>query len=214
MPSCCAEPQFEGVSSEYRRALLTIIVINGVMFVIEISAGFLSGSQALKADALDFGGDTVTYALSLFAVGASLKTRARASLIKGASLAAIALGVLVMTAMHVFNNATPHAGTMGSIAFMALAANLASVCILVRWRNGDSNVRSVWLCSRNDAIGNIGVIAASGFVAITGSSWPDLIVAALLAALFLHSSIAITAQAIRELDADRNRGHEVQETSS
>lgn len=199
MSGCCDETQFDGASLGYRRALLAVIAINAVMFIVEMTAGFLSGSQALKADALDFGGDTATYALSLFVIGASLKTRARASLIKGASLALIALSVLAMTATRVFSDVAPEAGTMGMVGFLALAANLASVFILLRWRDGDSNVRSVWLCSRNDAIGNVGVIAASALVAITGSMWPDLIVAGLLAVLFLRSASAITLQALREL---------------
>ena len=121
----------------------------------------MSGSQALKADALDFAGDTATYALSLFVIGASLRTRALASLIKGASLAAIAIAVLGMTVLRVMNGAPPEAATMGVVGFLALSANVASVLILLRWRDGDSNVRSVWLCSRNDAIGNVGVIVGS-----------------------------------------------------
>lgn len=173
------------------------------MFVVEMTAGLMSGSQALKADALDFGGDTATYALSLFVIGASLRTRALASLIKGGSLAIIAFAVLAMTIYRVLYGASPEAGTMGLIGFVALMANLASVFILLRWREGDSNVRSVWLCSRNDAIGNVGVIIAGGLVAVTGAAWPDLVVAALLAGLFLKSATAITAQALGELRTDQ-----------
>lgn len=202
MADCCDGTQFDGASPAYRRALMAVIAINAVMFIVEMTAGFMSGSQALKADALDFGGDTATYALSLFVIGATLKTRARASLIKGASLGLIAVSVLAMTAMRVFSGAPPEAGTMGLIGLIALIANLASVLILLRWRDGDSNVRSVWLCSRNDAIGNVGVIAAGGLVAMTGSMWPDLVVAGLLAALFLKSAIAITRQALQELGSD------------
>ena len=153
----------------------------------------------LKADALDFAGDTATYGLSLFVIGASLQTRARASLIKGASLALIALAVLGMTVVRVVNGGTPEASTMGLVGALALAANLTSLAILMRWRDGDSNVRSVWLCSRNDAIGNVGVIVAGGLVAATGSAWPDLVVAALLATLFMKSAIAIITQARAEL---------------
>ena len=199
MSACCEEKSFDGVSPVYRRALLAVIAINAIMFIIEMSAGITSGSQALKADALDFAGDTATYGLSLFVIGASLKTRARASLIKGASLALIAVTVLTLTALRILNGAPPEASTMGVVGFMALAANVTSVLILLRWRDGDSNVRSVWLCSRNDAIGNVGVICAGGLVAATGSAWPDLVVATLLASLFLKSASAITAQAIGEL---------------
>lgn len=210
---CCEDKTFDGVSPAYKRALMAVIAINAVMFFVEMSAGLMSGSQALKADALDFAGDTATYGLSLFVIGASLKTRARASLIKGASLAAIALTVLIMTDLRVMNGAPPEAGTMGLIGLLALAANLTSVFILLRWRDGDSNVRSVWLCSRNDAIGNVGVIAAGGLVAATGTAWPDLVVAALLASLFLRSAAAITVQALGELKNEQGQAATVTETS-
>ena len=202
MSGCCDDKVFDGMSDGYKRALIAVIAINAVMFVVEMTAGITSGSQALKADALDFAGDTATYALSLMVIGASVKTRARASLVKGASLALIALTILVMTGLRVLSGAPPEAGTMGIVGFLALTSNLASVFILLRWRDGDSNVRSVWLCSRNDAIGNAGVIAAGGFVAVTGAAWPDLVVATLLAGLFLKSAIAITAQASRELKTE------------
>lgn len=202
MPGCCDDKVFEGMSAAYKRALIAVIAINAVMFGVEMTAGITSGSQALKADALDFAGDTATYALSLFVIGASVRTRARASLIKGASLALIALTILTMTGLRVMSGGPPEAGTMGLVGLVALTANLASVFILLRWRDGDSNVRSVWLCSRNDAIGNIGVIAAGGLVAASGAAWPDLVVAALLAGLFLKSAVAITAQALGELKSD------------
>lgn len=213
MSGCCEDKTFDGVSPAYKRALMAVIAINAVMFFVEMSAGLMSGSQALKADALDFAGDTATYGLSLFVIGASLKTRARASLIKGASLAAIALTVLAMTGLRVMNGAPPEAGTMGLVGLLALAANLTSVFILLRWRDGDSNVRSVWLCSRNDAIGNVGVIAAGGLVAATGNAWPDLVVAALLASLFLKSAAAITVQALGELKNEQGQAATVTETS-
>lgn len=199
MSGCCENPQFDGLSALYKRALLLVIAINGVMFLVEMLAGFASGSQALKADALDFGGDTATYAISLAVLAAPIGVRARASLFKGASLAAIAAFILITTALRFFGGETPEAQTMGMIGVVALLANVASVFILLRWRDGDSNVRSVWLCSRNDAIGNVGVIAAGGAVAISGSPWPDLIVAALLATLFLKSSASIISQARQEL---------------
>ena len=175
MSGCCDNKSFDGTSHAYRRALLAVIAINAVMFFVEMSAGVLSGSQALKADALDFAGDTATYTLSLLVIGASLKTRAIASLVKGGSLALIALAVLTMTILRVMDGTPPEAATMGLIGFIALLANAASVVILLRWRDGDSNVRSVWLCSRNDAIGNVGVIFAAGLVTLTGTAWPDLI---------------------------------------
>lgn len=199
MSGCCEIETFNGMSSAYRRALIAVIVINAVMCVVEATAGFSAGSQALKADALDFAGDTATYALSFYVIGASLRTRAKASLVKGASLAIFAVIVLGMTGARVLDGSPPEGEVMGFIGVMALVANLASVFILLRWRDGDSNVRSVWLCSRNDAIGNVGVIVAGLLVASTGSHWPDIIVAALIAGLFLKSSLAITAQALSEL---------------
>ena len=202
MSGCCEDKLFDGVSLAYKRALIAVIIINAIMFFVEMTAGLVSGSQALKADALDFAGDTATYALSLLVIGASIKTRARASLVKSASLAVIAIAVLTMTILRVLDGTPPEAGTMGVIGLLALLANLMSVFILLRWRDGDSNVRSVWLCSRNDAIGNVGVIVAGGLVAATGAAWPDLVVAALLASLFLKSAATIAVQAIGELKSD------------
>ncbi|WP_425408249.1 cation transporter [Hyphococcus sp.] len=196
--------QFDGRSPAYKRALIAVIAINAVMFLVEMSAGYLGSSQALKADALDFAGDTATYALSFAVIGAALRTRATAALIKGASLGLMALFVLTTTVASAFGDASPVAPVMSGIGFAALAANVASVFILLRWRDGDSNVRSVWLCSRNDAIGNVAVIAAGAAVWLTGSFWPDLIVAALLASLFARSACSIIAQSMKERRASLN----------
>lgn len=199
MSGCgCAKTTFDGVSPDYRRALIVVIAINAGMFLIEATAGALGRSQALKADALDFAGDAASYALSLAVIGASLSVRSTASLIKGVSLAALALYVLAATGFRLFDGATPEAPVMSAVGALALAANVASVFILLRWRDGDSNVRSVWLCSRNDAIGNIAVVAAGAAVFATGSRMPDLVVAVALAALFLNSSRQIIRQALAE----------------
>ena len=200
MSNCCESKTFDGTSPAYRRALFAVIAINAVMFVVEISAGYLARSQALKADALDFGADAATYAISLAVIGMSASVRAKASLFKAGSLALIALFILGSTLARIFADGAPETLTMSLIGAMALVANLVSVLILLRWRDGDSNVRSVWLCSRNDAIGNVGVIVAGGVVALTGTAWPDLLVAALLAGLFMKSASAITLQALRELN--------------
>ena len=196
--------QFDGRSPAYKRALIAVIAINAVMFFVEMSAGFLGSSQALKADALDFAGDTATYALSLAVIGAALRTRATAALIKGASLGLMAAFVLTTTIASAFGEASPAAPVMSAVGFAALAANVISVFILLRWRDGDSNVRSVWLCSRNDAIGNVAVIAAGAAVWLTGSFWPDLIVAALLASLFAKSASSIIARSMKERRASLN----------
>ena len=199
--SCGAGAEFQGLSAVYRRALWAVIAINAAMFLVETGAGTLSGSQALKADALDFLGDTATYALSLFVIGRPLAWRARAALFKGLSLGAMGLWVLGATAYQVMVLGLPQAEVMGAVGFLALAANLSSVLILLSYRNGDANVRSVWLCSRNDAIGNLAVVLAAGGVWTTSTAWPDLIVAAIMASLFLASAISIIRQAMAELGA-------------
>lgn len=203
MSGCCDDKVFEGMSDGYKRALLAVILINAVMFFVEFTAGVRSGSQALLADALDFAGDSATYTISLLVIGASLRTRAMASLFKGGSLALIAVIILASSLVRFFGDTVPIAETMGLIGVLALIANLTSLAILMRWRDGDSNVRSVWLCSRNDAVGNVGVIIAGIIVAITGAAWPDLVVAILLATLFLRSSFAIISQARAELNSGK-----------
>ncbi len=191
-------PVFDGVDPRYKRVLWTVILINAAMFVTEIVAGHLARSQALQADALDFLGDTVTYGLSLAVIGASLRTRASAALFKGVSLSLMGTWVLGSTLYHVLVLGLPRAEIMGGIGLLALAANLASVLLLMRYKDGDANVRSVWLCSRNDAIGNIVVTGAAGAVWWTASAWPDLIVAGLMAGLFLSSAVQILRQAWAE----------------
>lgn len=204
MAGCCDNNvTFDGASPAYRRVLWIVIAINAVMFVVEMSAGAASGSKALQADALDFLGDTLTYGISLYVIGKSVRMRATAALMKGVSLALMGIGVLGWTIYQTFVLGVPDAMVMSGVAFLAFAANVASALLLLKFRDGDSNVRSVWLCSRNDAIGNLAVIAAAGVVVLTGSAWPDLIVAAAMAALFLQSSMKIIRQATTELRMER-----------
>ena len=191
-------PAFDGADACYRRVLWTVIAINGAMFSFEMAAGQLAGSQALKADALDFLADTVTYGLSLAVIGASLRTRAAAALLKGASLSLMAAWLLGSTVYHTLIRGLPSAELMGGVGVLALVANLTSVLLLMRYQNGDANVRSVWLCSRNDAIGNIVVMAAALGVWGTSTAWPDLAVAELMAGIFLTSSTQILRQAWKE----------------
>ncbi len=198
-------PSFDGLDPRYKRVLWTVIGINGAMFLTEIIAGQLAGSQALKADALDFLGDTVTYGLSLAVIGTSLQTRAKAALFKGLSLSLMAFWVLGSTIYHTIILGLPSAELMGGIALLALAANLASVLMLMRYKDGDANVRSVWLCSRNDAIGNVMVMISAAGVWGTGTAWPDLCVAALMAGIFLISSAQILRQAWIEYRDGRHR---------
>ena len=195
---CSEGVTFDGLSSDYRRRLWAVIAINASMFAVEMGAGVLAGSQALQADALDFFGDTLTYGLSLAVIGLSLRVRATAALVKGVTLALMGLWVFGSTIWHTLVLGLPRAEVMGLIGFLALAANLASVLILLKYKDGDANVRSVWLCSRNDAIGNVAVMLAAAGVWSTGTGWPDVIVAALLAALFLQSATKILRQAIDE----------------
>lgn len=196
---CCNhEAKFEGLSPEYRRALWAVIGINAAMFVVEITGGALAGSQALLADALDFLGDTLTYGLSLAVIGMSVAVRSRAALFKAGTLAVMGVWVFGSTLWQVLSPDLPRAEVMGIVGVMALAANLASVGILLKYKDGDANVRSVWLCSRNDAIGNIAVMVAAGAVAATGTAWPDLLVAVLMAGLFLWSAAQILRQALSE----------------
>lgn len=200
--SCCqTEHKFEGASKGFKRALWAVIFINGGMFITEVIAGALSGSQALQADALDFLADTATYALSLYVIGMSIRARTTAALIKGFSLAGMGIWVLGSTIYQTFILGVPQAEIMGSIGFLALLANAISVLLLLRYRDGDANVRSVWLCSRNDAIGNVAVMIAAAIVWYTNSAWPDLIVAGLMAGLFLKSALQIVRQAVQEYRA-------------
>jgi len=198
-------PVFDGLDPRYKRVLWAVISINGAMFLAEMLAGHLAGSQALKADALDFLGDTITYGLSLAVIGASIRTRSAAALFKGLSLSGMAAWVFGSTVYQTLILGIPSAEVMGGVGAMALAANLASVFLLMRYKDGDANVRSVWLCSRNDAIGNVVVMAAALGVWGTSSAWPDLSVAALMAGIFLTSSVQILRQAWAEYRQGQSR---------
>lgn len=193
--------QFEGQSAAYRRVLWIVVAINAAMFVTEILAGAFADSMALQADALDFLGDSLTYGASLYVIGRSAQLRAGVAIAKGLSLAVMGLVVLGLTIHKTVILGTPDATVMSGVGVMALVANAVSVLLLLKFRNGDANVRSVWLCSRNDAIGNVAVIAAAGMVAWTATPWPDLIVAVAMASLFLHSATLILRQALRERKA-------------
>ena len=195
---CSGNPAFDGMDANYKRILWAVIAINAAMFVVELLAGRLAGSQALQADALDFLADSLTYGISLAVIGASLRTRATVALLKGMSLLAMGLWVFGSTIYRVFVLGLPQAEIMGMVGFLALVANVVSVLLLIRYKDGDANVRSVWLCSRNDAIGNVAVMAAAAGVWFTSTGWPDVIVAVAMAGLFLSSSFQIIRQALAE----------------
>lgn len=201
---CHGNPHFDGLDAGYKRILWVVIGINAAMFGIEMTAGRLAGSQALQADALDFLADSLTYGLSLAVIGRAAAVRAGAALFKGISLSVMGLWVLGSTAYQVLVLGLPTAEVMGAVGLLALLANLASVGLLMRYKDGDANVRSVWLCSRNDAIGNVAVVAAAAGVWGSSTAWPDLFVAGFMATLFLNSSIQIINSALRELRSARS----------
>lgn len=201
MSECgCSGPQksFDGMSVQYKRILWAVIAINAAMFFVEMGAGQLAGSKALQADALDFLGDASTYGLSLAVIGTSVAVRTNAALFKAFTLFAMGLWVAGSTLWQVFFVGVPAAHIMGIIGFMALSANMTSVLLLWKYKDGDANVRSVWLCSRNDAIGNVAVMFAALGVWGTATGWPDLIVAGVMSTLFLNSATQIVRQALTE----------------
>lgn len=193
------DPQDIERARVYRRALWIALVVNAAMFCIEIGSGLSSGSQSLLADSLDFLGDAANYGLSLAVLGAASALRARAAQVKALSMALFGLGVLASALWHAASGTVPQAETMGLIGTLALAANLGVAFLLYAHRSGDANMRSVWLCTRNDALGNVAVLLAALGVFGTGSAWPDLLVAAAMAALALHSSAQVLRQARGEL---------------
>ena len=198
---------FEGMSEEYKRRLILVTAINVAMFFVEMTAGQLAGSQALQADALDFAADGATYALSFWAIGRPLAVRAGAAMLKGVSLLLMGLWVAGTTLYQFLVLGVPEAEVMSVIGVLALIANLGSVWLLMAYKDGDANVRSVWLCSRNDAIGNVAVVIASFFVLLLNSGVPDLIVAGVMAALFLTSATQILRQSWGEWREARTGSH-------
>lgn len=183
----------------YRRALWTVLLLNLGFGVVEISGGYLAGSQALKADALDFLGDGTITLLGVLAISWGAAWRARAALLQGGFLATLGVGVLAATIYRVIVLQLPEAELMGAFGIGALIVNVTCAAILLKHRTGDANVRAVWLFSRNDAIGNVAVLVAAAFVWLTASPWPDLIVAAGIAGLFLQSAWKIIKGARHEL---------------
>jgi len=201
---CCARhdsplpPPPEG-NARYRRILWLVLVINAVMFAVEIVAGLAADSVSLQADALDFLADAGNYGISLFVVGMALRYRARAALIKGATMGLFGLWVAGATIWHVVRDTLPHAITMGTVGFAALVANAVVFWMLWAYRSGDSNMRSVWLCSRNDVIGNLAVMLAALGVFGTGRGWPDIVVAAVMGVLALQGASVVIRLALGEM---------------
>lgn len=199
--SCCDPDEIRPSNNDpsWRRVLWIALGLNGIMFGVEIVAGIAADSRVLQADALDFLGDAANYAISLGVAGMALVWRARAALVKAATMLAFGLWVLGSAVWGFLVGAAPDPGTMGIVGTVALGVNLAVAAMLFRYRSGDANMRSVWVCSRNDAIGNIAVLAAAIGVFGTGRAWPDLVVASILAGLAVWGSTEVFKQARGEL---------------
>ena len=194
-------------SRRYRRILWVALLVNLGMFVVEIGAGIQAGSMSLLADSLDFLGDAGNYAISLWVLGMALTWRARAAQLKAWSMLLFGLGVLGAALWHWWQGALPSAPTMGVVGTLALLANLAVLILLYAYREGDSNMRSVWLCTRNDALGNLAVLGAALGVFGTGSAWPDLIVASIMALLAITAAVQVLRQADGELKDGHGHAH-------
>jgi Co/Zn/Cd efflux system component len=194
----CATPA-ASQSPRYRRVLWMALFINIAMFVVELAGGLQAGSVSLLADAIDFFGDAANYGVSLLVLGMALRWRARAALLKGLSMGAFGIFVLAQAGWSAANGRVPEPLTMGLIGALALLANVSVAAMLYAWREGDANMRSVWLCSRNDAIGNLAVMAAALGVSGTGTGWPDLAVAAVMGVLALSAARSVILQARAEL---------------
>lgn len=193
--------------SRYRRVLWMALIVNAAMFFVEIVGSYGSASLALLADAIDFGGDALNYGVSLAVLTYALAWRARAAVLKAFCMIGFGLFVLGSALVAVWNGRVPNAAVMGGVAVVALIANVAVAWMLYAYREGDANMRSVWLCSRNDAIGNVAVMFAALWVFGTGSAWPDLAVASLMAALAVHSGWTVLRQARGELQSEDEHGH-------
>ena len=197
--SCVGESPPSKIDAGFQRVLWIALAVNATMFAAEIVASFLAGSVSLQADALDFFGDAANYGISLFVLGLSLSARARAALFKGGTMAAFGLWVIGNAAYSAIVGTVPEPFIMGPVAIIALLANVTVAIMLYRHRNGDSNRQSVWLCSRNDAIGNVAVFLAAAGVFATNTGWPDILVAVVIAALNLSAAWRVFVQARSEL---------------
>lgn len=197
--SCSHSNTSGATSARYRRSLWVALAINLGMFLVEIGAGLHAGSVSLLSDSLDFFGDAANYGVSLWVLGLGVAMRARASLAKAVTMGSFGVFILSMAVANFVEGSVPDAPTMGVVGVIALLANLLVAALLYAYREGDSNMRSVWLCSRNDALGNLAVMLAALGVFGTGSGWPDLIVASLMALLSISAAVQIIRHARQEL---------------
>jgi Co/Zn/Cd efflux system component len=204
MDECCAPSPLnlngpKKQNDAYRRVLWAVLAINAAMFAMEAIAGLAAGSASLQADSLDFLGDAANYAISLLVVGMALRYRASAALAKGATMAAFGVWVIGTVVWHALQGTLPSAFTMGMVGVAALVANAASFGLLWAYRHGDANMRSAWICTRNDVLGNLAVLVAALGVFGTGTGWPDIIVAAIMALLAVQGAALVIRQASAEL---------------
>lgn len=199
--ACCGKVNSAHIDAETRRTLWIVLIANASMFVVETIGGHAVGSLALQADALDFAADAATYGVTLWAIGRAAHVRTGAALIKSAAMLAMGAFIFAMAVVRLLSPAPPEAAPMGLIGALALAVNLGAVIMLLRFRKSDANLRSVWLCSRNDAFGNILVILAAGATAATRSPWPDFSVGVIMCLLFVSGSQAVYSQVRRESGA-------------
>lgn len=202
MSACCSggcSSQKPPVDRRYRRILWIALFVNAGMFIVELAGGWNAGSVSLLADAVDFFGDAANYGLSLFVLALAPIWRSRTALIKGLTMGGYGLFVLGTAAWNLATGVLPEPATMGIIGFLALLANLSVAVLLFAYRNGDSNMRSVWLCTRNDAIGNVAVMLAALGVFGTGSGLPDIAVAGVMGVLGLTAAKTVIKQAQGEL---------------
>jgi Co/Zn/Cd efflux system component len=183
----------------YRRVLWAVLAINATMFLVEIGAGVAAGSASLQADALDFFGDAANYAISLFVIGMALRYRAIAALGKGASMGLFGLWIIAAVIWHALHGTLPNAFAMGAVGIAALAANAASFALLWAYRGGDANMRSAWICTRNDVLGNLAVLLAAAGVFGTGAGWPDIVVATIMASLAIQGAWTVIRHSLGEL---------------
>ncbi len=198
MAGCCGPSEAPKIARQ-RRVLGVVLAINLIMFAVEIGAGWHASSLALQADALDFLGDSLNYAVALFVLGRSLAWRAGTAFAKGAVMFGFGVFLAGASVYHGVVGSAPEAPVMGAIGALALVANLACALMLFGFRGEDANLRAVWLCSRNDAIGNLAVLAAAAGVVLSGTAWPDLAVGLVMAALAVWAGLSVMRQARAEL---------------
>lgn len=196
---CCHRHAAPGVDARYRRILWVALTINLGMFLFETAAGLTAGSVALQADALDFLADAANFAINLLVLGVTLRGRAIAALAKGGTMGLFGVWLLAAMVWHAVSGTVPEAPVMGAVGVAALVANGTVLVLLTAYRRGDANMRSVWICTRNDALGNLAVLLAAAGVFGTGSGWPDAIVAAIMASLALWGAAQIILHAAGEM---------------